>query len=45
MRIPMPATLDYWVNDASDNPLFVVMAQAGEGRSLASYAGKSHSCG
>ncbi len=31
MRISMPATSDYWVNDMSGDPLFVVMAQANAG--------------
>jgi transposase len=31
MRISMPATSDYWVNDASGDPLFVVTAQANAG--------------
>jgi prepilin-type processing-associated H-X9-DG protein len=28
MRIAMPATTDYWVNDESGDPLFVVTAEA-----------------
>lgn len=28
MRLPMPATTDYWVNDTSGDPLFVVTAEA-----------------
>ena len=28
LRLPMPATTDYWVNDASGDPLFVVTAVA-----------------
>jgi prepilin-type processing-associated H-X9-DG protein len=31
MRISMPATSDYWVNDMSGDPLFVVTAQANAG--------------
>ena len=31
MRISMPATSDYWVNDSSGDPLFVVTAQANAG--------------
>ena len=31
MRISMPATSDYWVNDRSGDPLFVVTAQANAG--------------
>src|SRR5947207_7953835 len=31
MRISMPGTSDYWVNDASGDPLFVVTAQANAG--------------
>jgi len=31
MRISMPATTDYWVNDQSGDPLFVVTAQANAG--------------
>ena len=31
MRLPMPATTDYWVNDTSGDPLFVVTAQANAG--------------
>ncbi|HEU4727468.1 MAG TPA: helix-turn-helix domain-containing protein [Kofleriaceae bacterium] len=31
MRIAMPATTDYWVNDASGEPLFVVTAEANTG--------------
>jgi transposase len=31
MRIAMPATTDYWVNDASGEPLFVVTAEANAG--------------
>jgi prepilin-type processing-associated H-X9-DG protein len=31
MRISMPATSDYWVNDVSGDPLFVVTAQANAG--------------
>jgi hypothetical protein len=31
MRLPMPATSDYWVNDATGEPLFVVTAQANAG--------------
>ena len=28
MRLPMPATSDYWINDTAGDPLFVVTAQA-----------------
>ncbi len=28
MRIPMPATTDYWINDTSGDPLFVLTAAA-----------------
>ena len=28
MRISMPATSDYWVNDKAGDPLFVVTAEA-----------------
>jgi transposase len=31
MRIAMPATTDYWVNDAGGEPLFVVTAEANAG--------------
>jgi transposase len=31
MRLSRPATSDYWVNDASGDPLFVVTAQANAG--------------
>lgn len=31
MRISMPATTDYWVNDPSGDPLFVMTAQANAG--------------
>jgi len=31
MRLPMPATSDYWVNDATGEPLFVVTAEANAG--------------
>lgn len=31
MRISMPATTDYWVNDPSGDPLFVMTAQANVG--------------
>ena len=31
MRIAMPATTDYWVNDAEGEPLFVVTTEANEG--------------
>lgn len=31
MRIAMPATTDYWVNDAAGEPLFVVTADANAG--------------
>jgi len=31
MRIAMPATTDYWVNDAKGEPLFVVTAEANAG--------------
>ena len=31
MRLPMPATSDYWVNDQSGDPLFVVTAAANAG--------------
>ncbi len=31
MRLPMPSTTDYWVNDATGDPLFVVTAQANAG--------------
>ena len=31
MRISMPATSDYWVNDMTGDPLFVVRAQANAG--------------
>ncbi len=31
MRIPMPATTDYWANDALGDPLFVVTAEANAG--------------
>ncbi len=30
MRLAMPATTDYWVNDAEGEPLFVVTAEANE---------------
>jgi prepilin-type processing-associated H-X9-DG protein len=38
MRLSMPATTDYWVNDAEGEPLFVVTAEANAGlvRMLAS---------
>ena len=31
MRLSMPATSDYWVNDDAGDPLFVVTAQANAG--------------
>jgi len=31
MRLCLPATTDYWVNDQAGDPLFVVMAQANAG--------------
>jgi transposase len=31
MRLSMPATTDYWVNDATGQPLFVVTAEANAG--------------
>lgn len=31
MRLPMPSTSDYWVNDATGDPLFVVTAEANAG--------------
>lgn len=31
MRLPMPATSDYWVNDQAGDPLFVVTAKANAG--------------
>jgi hypothetical protein len=31
MRLAMPATSDYWVNDASGDPLFLVTAEANAG--------------
>ena len=31
MRMPMPGTSDYWVNDATGEPLFVVTAEANAG--------------
>ena len=31
MRLPMPATTDYWINDAVGDPLFVVTAEANAG--------------
>lgn len=31
MRLSMPATTDYWVNDTSGDPLFVVTAEANAG--------------
>lgn len=31
MRLSMPATTDYWVNDATGDPLFVVTAEANAG--------------
>ena len=31
MRIALPATTDYWVNDATGEPLFVVTAEANDG--------------
>ncbi len=31
MRVPMPATTDYWVNDAVGDPLFVITAVANAG--------------
>ena len=31
MRLAMPATTDYWVNDATGDPLFVVTAEANAG--------------
>jgi DNA-binding CsgD family transcriptional regulator len=31
MRLSMPATTDYWINDQSGDPLFVVTAQANAG--------------
>ena len=33
MRIAVPATTDYWVNDAKGEPLFVITAQANAGLS------------
>lgn len=34
IRIAMPATSDYWVNDAAGDPLFVVTAEANEGLAM-----------
>lgn len=31
MRLAMPATTDYWINDQSGDPLFVITAQANAG--------------
>ncbi|MBI5528503.1 MAG: helix-turn-helix domain-containing protein [Deltaproteobacteria bacterium] len=31
MRLPMPATTDYWLNDSVGDPLFVVTAEANAG--------------
>ena len=31
MRLAMPATTDYWVNDAAGDPLFVITAEANAG--------------
>ena len=31
MRLSMPATTDYWVNDAAGDPLFVITAEANAG--------------
>jgi transposase len=31
MRLPMPATTDYWVNDSTGDPLFIVTAEANAG--------------
>ena len=31
MRLPMPATSDYWVNDSEGDPLFVITAEANAG--------------
>src|ERR1019366_7280899 len=31
MRLSLPATTDYWVNDAAGDPLFVVTAEANAG--------------
>ncbi|MFH0809056.1 MAG: helix-turn-helix domain-containing protein, partial [Pseudomonadota bacterium] len=31
MRLPMPATTDYWVNDSQGDPLFVVTTEANRG--------------
>jgi transposase len=31
MRLSMPATTDYWVNDVTGDPLFVVTAEANQG--------------
>ncbi len=31
MRLAMPATTDYWINDAAGDPLFVVTAEANAG--------------
>ena len=31
MRLPMPATTDYWVNDSEGDPLFIVTAEANAG--------------
>ncbi|HEU4726356.1 MAG TPA: hypothetical protein VFT22_00635 [Kofleriaceae bacterium] len=31
MRIAMPATTDYWINDAGGEPLFVVTAETNTG--------------
>ena len=33
MRLAMPATTDYWVNDADAEPLFVITAEANDGLS------------
>jgi hypothetical protein len=31
MRLSMPATSDYWVNDSAGDPLFVITAEANAG--------------
>ena len=31
MRLSVPTTSDYWVNDMTGDPLFVVTAEANEG--------------
>ena len=31
MRLPMPGTSDYWINDQSGEPLFVITAEANAG--------------